>query len=94
MKFNKEKLKQDITHGWKYHKSSTIFYITILIMVLATVFTSAEILKAKIALPNYLLSGLIILLLGSNFYLIMEKQGQIIYTEEEKKELKPDRDVL
>jgi hypothetical protein len=66
MKFNKNKFKANLNHIWTFYKRNSLIYASLGVFLLL-IYLGGRIIKLQIVLPDYLLSGLVVILLGFVF---------------------------
>jgi len=66
MKFNKNKFKANLNRIWTFLKLNSLIYASLGVFLLL-IYLGGRIIKLKIVLPDYLLSGLVVILLGFVF---------------------------
>jgi len=78
MKFNKNKFKANLNRIWTFLKLNSLIYASLGIFLLL-IYLGGRIIKLQIVLPDYLLSGLVVILLGFvflNSIMSIEKREQ------------------
>ena len=79
-------LKEEIKHNWKYHKGSSGFFFWSLAMWSLMLFAGATLIRLEIALPDYLVSGLVVIFGAVLFIWMCAWQSDSIKRVEELKE--------
>ncbi len=82
MKFNKNKFKANLNHIWTFHKLSSLIYVASLGVFSLLIYLGGQIIKLKIVLPDYLLSGLVVILLGFMLFSIYNRMANFIEDDE------------
>lgn len=80
-------IKHELRHAWKYHKTSVFLYIGSLFYFGVFAVTGVLSLLYRVALPDWLLTGLICLIFGFVMLQIFAKQADDQYQKERKKEI-------
>jgi len=80
-----EKIKQAFRITWKYHKGSTFVYLYALGVMLFLAYLGAQAIRLKVALPDYLLTGFVGIIMGYIGYNALSKLGDMMYETEKKK---------
>ena len=81
-------LKETASHDWKYHKASSIAFWYGFAILIGFTILAVQCVKLKVAMPDYLLTGGVILMAALLLYQFFCKVSNSIREEEQEKEEK------
>jgi hypothetical protein len=80
-----QRIKASVQHTWKYHKSSSFLYLYGISLLLLMTYIGGQAIKLKIALPDYVLTGFVGIIMGYIACRSLTRMGDMVNEKEEKK---------